>query len=309
MKKCVVIYNPESGYKKNKIDLNYIQSTLKQYNYNTTFIQTKKKGDAKEIVERIDKADLVICAGGDGTLNEAVNGNLQRDTKLLLSHLPIGTVTDIGKLYGFTKNSEEDLNLMLNGDKKNIDICLINNNPFIYVACFGDYTNISYDTPRNFKKKFGRFGYILYALKNIAKKIKRYNIKYVIDGKEFEGKFSFIFVTNTSRVGGIDNIYDDVKLDDNMFEVALCDVKTKGRLLKTFYEIKTKDIRDVSNIKYYRTNNLKIIFDSVPSKSWCIDGEEMKHHSNEFTFSIDKSCYMLLPKVNVPKLFENVDED
>lgn len=309
MKKCVVIYNPESGYKKNKIDTDKVSLLLNEYGYDTFFMKTQKKGDAKNYVRNIDNADLVILAGGDGTLNEGVCGNLQRDDRLLLSHLPIGTVNDVGKLYGFTKKSINDLKLMLDGERRNVDTCLVNDHPFLYVACFGNYTDISYETPRKLKKSFGRFGYIIYAFRKIFKRIKRYNIKYEIDNQVYDGKFSFIFITNTSRVAGVDNIYNDVKLDDNMFEVAFCDVKSKRGLVKTFYDIRTKDIKNVSNIKYYRTNNLKIFFDKIPDASWCIDGEELKIHSKELIFGIDKTNYMLLPKVNISKLFEQKEDN
>ena len=304
MKKCVLIYNPESGKRRKKLKIELTENILNEYGYDVTFIKTLKAGDCMNIIANLDFVDLVIVAGGDGTLNEAISGNLMRENKLLISHLPIGTVTDVGKLYGFTKKITKDLNLMLNGIEKNIDVCLINNKPFIYVACFGNFTNISYDTPRRLKKKFGRFGYILYALKSIKEKIKQYNIQYEIDGLKYEGKFSFMFITNTSRVGGINNIYHDVKLDDNMFEVAFCSVKNKKELIKTLYNIKTKDINNISNIKYYRTNNLKIIFDNVPSASWCIDGEELKHNNKEFNFGVDKSNNVLIPKVNIKKLFK-----
>ena len=300
MKKCVLIYNPESGKRRKKLKIELTENILNEYGYDVTFIKTLKVGDCMNIIANLDFVDLVIVAGGDGTLNEAISGNLMRENKLLISHLPIGTVTDVGKLYGFTKKITKDLNLMLNGIEKNIDVCLINNKPFIYVACFGNFTNISYDTPRRLKKKFGRFGYILYALKSI----KEYNIQYEIDGTKYEGEFSFMFITNTSRVGGINNIYHDVKLDDNMFEVAFCSVKNKKELIKTLYNIKTKDINNISNIKYYRTNNLKIIFDNVPSASWCIDGEELKHDHKEFNFGVDKSNNVLIPKVNIKKLFK-----
>ena len=304
MKKCVLIYNPESGKRRKKLKIELTENILNEYGYDVTFIKTLKVGDCMNIIANLDFVDLVIVAGGDGTLNEAISGNLMRENKLLISHLPIGTVTDVGKLYGFTKKITKDLNLMLNGIEKNIDVCLINNKPFIYVACFGNFTNISYDTPRRLKKKFGRFGYILYALKSIKEKIKQYNIQYEIDGIKYEGEFSFMFITNTSRVGGINNIYHDVKLDDNMFEVAFCSIKNKKELIKAFYNIKTKDINNISNIKYFRTNNLKIIFDSVPSASWCIDGEELKHNNKEFNFGVDKSNNVLIPKVNIKKLFK-----
>lgn len=308
MKKCIVIFNPESGYKKNKIKINQVEKILNENDYEVTFMKTLKKGDAKKFVEKIDYADLVIVAGGDGTLNEAVSGNILRKNKLTISHLPIGTVTDVGKLYGFTKKLDKDLDLMMDGEIKNIDVGLINNIPFLYVACFGNYTNISYQTPRKLKKLFGRFGYILFAIKNIGKRIKKYHIKYIIDNEEKEGNFSFIFITNSTRIAGVNNIFHDVKLDDNKFEIALCDVKTKRDLLKTFYEIRTKDIKDIPNIQYFQTDNIKLIFDKIPSSSWCIDGEELAHKNKEFVLTIDKSINMLLPKKNVDKLFKDCDK-
>ena len=178
MNKCVVIYNPESGYKKNKLNIDLVRDILIKNNCDVTFMKTGKKGDAKEFVKNIDDSDLVIVAGGDGTLNEAISGNIERKNKLLLSHLPVGTTTDVGKLYGFTKHTQKDLELMLDGENKNIDVGLINNIPFIYVACFGNFTNISYETPRKLKKMFGRFGYFLFALKSIGQRIKRYHINY-----------------------------------------------------------------------------------------------------------------------------------
>lgn len=305
MKRCVIIYNPESGYKKNKVNIDIAKKILSDNDYEVLFMKTTKRGDAKEFVKKLNNCDLVIVAGGDGTLNEAISGNIERKEKLLMSHLPVGTVTDVGKLYGFTKNTEKDLKLMLSGEVKNIDVGLINKHPFIYVACFGNFTNVSYETPRKLKRMFGKFGYILFALKSIGQKIKRYHIKYEVDGISDEGDFSFIFITNSSRVAGLNNIYNDVKLDDNKFEIALCDVKTKRNLIKTFYEIRTKDIKDIPNIKYFKTDNLKLVFDKIPTSSWCIDGEELAHENNEFIINIDKSSNMLLPKKNVSKLFED----
>ena len=304
MKKCYIIYNPESGRKKNKLNTDICKTILNENEYEVEFLETHAKGDAKKYLKEIKYADLVIVAGGDGTLNEAVTGNLERKEKLLISHLPLGTTTDVGKLYGFTKNTKKDLNLMLNGEIRNVDIGLINKQPFLYVSCMGNFTEISYETPRKLKSLFGRLGYFLFALKSIGKKLKRYHIKYKVDDIKGEGDFTFIFITNSSRVAGVNNIYHDVKLDDNMFEVALCDVKSKRNLIKTFYEIRTKNIQEIPNIKYFQTNNLKLIFDKIPEESWCIDGEELKPLTNIYTFGIDNSCQVLLPKKNVEKLFE-----
>lgn len=308
MKKCVIIYNPESGYKKNKLNIEVCQDILSKNDYDVSFVKTEKKGDAQEYIYNMKEADLVIVAGGDGTLNEAISGNIKREKPLLLSHLPVGTITDVGKLYGFTKSTSKDLKLMMDGEIRNIDVGLINNIPFVYVACFGNYTNISYETPRKLKKMFGRLGYFLFALRHVGQKIRSYHLKYEIDNNFYEGDFSFIFITNSSRVAGLNNIYDDVKLDDNMFEIALCNVKTRRELIKTFYYLRTKDINTIPNIQYYQTNNLKIHFSEIPEFSWCIDGEEMNHHDCDFSFNINKKVHMLLPKKNLSRLFKDEDK-
>ncbi len=84
MKKCAVIYNPESGYKKNKLDINLVEKILNDNGYSVTFLKTTKKGDARNYVLNLEDVDLVIAAGGDGTLNEVVSGNIKRHEPLLL---------------------------------------------------------------------------------------------------------------------------------------------------------------------------------------------------------------------------------
>ena len=140
-------------------------------------------------------------------------------------------------------------------------------------------------------------------MKQFAGKLKIYNIKYEINDKKYEGKYSFIFITNSSSVAGINNIYPDVKLDDNKFEVLLCDIKSKFELIRKISMLKRMDIRNIPGIEYYETNNIKIEFDKVPSDSWCLDGEEMKHNTKTFKFGISKEINVLMPKKNIDKLF------
>lgn len=305
MRKCVIIMNPASG-KKKKID-NYrdFYDILRKHGYDTEIKFTKRKYDATEIIQELeDDIDLVISAGGDGTLNEVVTGNMQREKKLTLANLPMGTTNDVGNMYGYKKNIYENLELLLNGKQKKIDICYIDETPFVYVACLGDYIDMAYNTPRELKKKYGKIAYIMYGLKQLRNKIHRYDIKYTVDDKEYEGKYSFIFITNSSRIAGMDDVYYDVKLDDNMFEVALADIQTKKDMIKMFVLINTMDVKDIPGITYYQTNNFKIDFITPPKTSWCIDGEEYKSASTHFEFKIDKSTKMLMPKENIKKLFK-----
>ena len=305
LKKCVLVYNPESGKNKTKINKQNLINIARKYNYHLMFKKTKKSGGATKVLERlIDNVDLVIAVGGDGTLHEAIAGNMRRKKKLLISYLPQGTVNDVGRMYGMTRNLEKDLELVLSGSKKNIDTCLINENPFVYVACFGNFVSISFDTPRELKRRFGKLGYIIYALKNHVRKVKQYHLKYIVDGIEEEGDFSFVFVTNTNHVAGVNNIYEDVKLDDGLFEVVLCSAKSVPEIVKLVTTILATNNKKLKNVVYFKTDNLVIEFEKIQKESWCVDGEELKHHTNRFAFSVSKEIDMLIPNKNVEKLFE-----
>lgn len=303
MKKCVMIYNDKSGKNKSDNLVDKFKEIIEEYKYDLEIIHTKRKGHASKIVKELhNNVDLVIAAGGDGTLNEVIRGNLKRDKKLLISQLPLGTTNDVGTMYGYNNDYINDLKMLLNGEEKNIDVCTINKLPFTYCACIGSFVNVSYDTPRRLKEKYGRIGYIIYGLKELKGKLNLYSIKYKVDNKWYMGKYSFIFITNSSRIAGLDAIYDDVKLDDNKFEVLLCQVKSKTELIKTLYLLKTKDISEIPNCEYYKTDNLEIIFDDIPN-SWCLDGEELKHKKFKFKFDISKEMNMLIPRKNIDKLF------
>lgn len=304
MKKCVIIYNRKSGKVKPKQLIGTFYDVVEKNGYELNVITTKRQGDAIDKVRELpDDIDLVIAAGGDGTFDEVINGNMQREKKLLLAQLPLGTTNDIGSMFGLTQNYKRDLEIILKGVKKNIDIIMINGRPFVYVAAFGNYINISFDTPKKWKEIFGRIAYILFGFTEMYEKIRMNKIKYIVNGKEREGEFSFIFITNSSRVGGVDGIYPDMKLDDNKFEVLLCNLKTKPDILKALVYAKTNGVKNVPGCEYYSTSRLDIEFEDVPKHSWGLDGEEFKSKTNRFVFTVDKSTEILIPNKNVKKLF------
>lgn len=300
-------YNYESSqWKKRKIqDYKNFYDILRMHGYDCEIKFTKAKKDATNIIKELpNDIDLVISAGGDGTLNEVVTGNLERTNKLIIANLPMGTTNDVGKMYGLNKSVYENLEKVLNGRPKKIDVCYINETPFVYVACLGDYIDMTYNTPRKLKKKYGKLAYVMYALKQIRNKINIYDIIYKIDGKEYEGTYSFIFITNSSRIAGMPDVYYDVKLDDNMFEVAFANIKTKKEMLKMLIQLTTIDVKDIPGITYYQTDNLEIEFLSKLKTSWCIDGEEYESMNNKFTFKVDKCIKMLTPREKIKKLFQ-----
>ena len=206
MKKCAIIYNPNSGKKANFNVMPQFIEMLNKYGYETTVYCTAYKGHAINIVKELDHVDLLLSIGGDGTFNESVSGNYARKDRLVCAHIPVGTTNDIGVMMGYGKNMLNNLKLTLDGVVKNVDICLINSKPFIYVATIGKFAEIPYETPRELKKKFGYLAYINEGIKSFFDKTKLHDVTYEIDGTRYRGLFSFIIISSANRIAGINNL-------------------------------------------------------------------------------------------------------
>lgn len=304
MKKAVVIYNPKSGLVKN-VNQNLkdiITKIFNEFNYEVKIIITEYKGHAEEIMPILeDDIDLVMSFGGDGTFNEVITGNVQRKKMIPIAHIPSGTANDIGAMYGYTRNMKNNIRLALDGERKNIDICTINETPFVYVAGYGNYTAVSYETRRKFKKYLGYFAYVFRAIKEAFKKQKLHHIVYEVNNERYEGLFSLVLITNATRVGGIDNIYDDVKLDDDQFEVLFCNLLKKRDILKTLVMLGRENINNVPGLFFYKTNNIKLTI--TDPKAWTLDGEKFKLRTNTYEIKNTYKVPIQLPKKNIKKLF------
>lgn len=305
MKKCVLAYNPNSGNGKVKKYLSDIIPIIRDKGYDVDVFCSKYKGHIIEIVRDINKADLVMSFGGDGTFNEAMRGNMLRKNRLVLAHIPVGTTNDVGAMFGYGKNILRNVLMTLEGEVKDVDICMINNIPFIYVAGFGKYMDISYDTPRDLKKKLGYFAYIKEGFKAFFSKVKMYDIGYNIDGKEYRGLFSLILISSANHIAGFSNVYNDVKLDDNKFEVVFCNIKSKREIFKSLYFLTKYDASRVPGFYFYRTNDLKIKFYNKGRECWGIDGERLNDHGEEFEIKIINNVKIMVPLKNIKKLFIN----
>ncbi len=302
-KKCLVVYNPNSGKYNKETTLPKIENLLNKYNYEVEIYETKYKGNATNIVANIEYKDLVVSIGGDGTFNEVMTGNFKREERLTLCHLPSGTTNDIGAMWGYGKNMVNNLKLALEGEVKRIDICTINDRPFVYSAGFGKFMNIPYETPRELKKRLGHLAYISEGIKDIFRKVKLYDITYEIGNETYRGLFSFFLITNANRVAGINNFYKDIKLNDNQFEILMCNITKLKHIVKTLYFFALYDASKIPGFYFYKTDNLKIRFNTQLKKPLCIDGESLEDFSGEYTIKIDHDVHVLMPKKNIKELF------
>lgn len=305
MKKCLVVYNPNSGKYNKEVTLPKIEKILNEYDYDVIIEKTKYKGDATSIVANTGKCDLVVSIGGDGTFNEVMTGNFMRKDRIVLCHLPSGTTNDVGAMWGYGKNMLNNLKLALNGEVKRIDICTINDKPFVYSAGFGKFMNIPYETPRELKKRIGHLAYIREGARDFFRKVKLYDITYEVDNEKYRGLFSFALITNANRVAGINNFYKDIKLDDNKFEVLLCNITKLKDIVKTLYFFALYDASKIPGFYFYQTDNIKIKFNSPLKKPLCIDGESFDDMSGSYNIKIDHDVHVLMPSKNVNNLFVN----
>ena len=303
MKKCTVIINPTSGHGLNQKLAKKIEKVLKEYEYEPNVIITEYAGHAEKIIREVDEG-LVISVGGDGTFYEVMNGNFQRDNQLVLSHIPVGTTNDIGHMYGLTHDIVTNLKLILEGSVHSVDICSINGRCFVYVASFGKFMEIPYETPQKLKHRLGHAAYLMNGARTLFKRTKMYDVTYEIDGVKHTGKYSFLIVSNANRIAGINNFYNEMKLDDHKFEVMFCGIKSLPKLAKAFYTLKTSDISNVQGVETYKTDNLKIWFNDE-FKPWCLDGEKYDSSERYYKIDTDKKVDMLIPNENVDKLFIN----
>ena len=223
MRKLLFIYNPTSGKGKVRSALAEVLDTFTKYGWLVTVYPTQCPGDATRAANELGGGfDRVVCAGGDGTLSETVAGLMELAHPPVLAFLPSGSTNDCGVNLRLPIISERSAALTAGeGFPRPWDIGRLNSRPFVYVAAFGAFTEVAYDTPQDLKNTFGHLAYIMSGIASIPS-ITPYHIKVEYDGQCVEGDFYYGMVCNSYSVGGIKGLPTDrVALDDGLFEVVL----------------------------------------------------------------------------------------
>ena len=224
MKKALLIINPSAGKTKSKTHFFTVAKALSDGDIQPTVFVTREQGDATEKVKAEGAFyDLIVCCGGDGTLNETVNGllSLPAQDRRPLGYVPCGSTNDFAAALGIPLKPENAAALIAAGKTKRIDAGCFNGRFFTYVASFGAFTSVSYDTPQQVKNSLGHFAYILEGAKALGT-IHPYEMEYDCDGVKGRGQFIFGAVSNTTSIGGIYKLpKKEVSLTDGEFELLL----------------------------------------------------------------------------------------
>lgn len=300
--KITVIYNPTSGKGIKKDILKRVEEVFVKNGHEVNFMKTEYPKHAVEMMKTLKDTDLVISMGGDGTFSEVTRGNLTRKKPLILAHIPIGTTNDVGAMYGYGKDIIKNIEDLLKGAIVEIDICYLNDTPFIYSAGFGKFIRVSYDTPRKLKKKYGYLAYLVEGLKEFHGKTKLYDFEVEVGGEKILGRYSLILVSNANRIAGIDHFYKNVKLNDQQFEVLLCNISNKKDIIKGLIALATKKIDKVSGFEFYKTSKLTLTPLSNRELPFSLDGEKFVVESDKICFMPKRTMKIMIPKKNVESL-------
>ncbi len=223
MNQLLFIYNPTSGTGQVKGALAPVLDVFTKAGWLTTSYPTQCKGDAIRVVRELGpRFDRVICAGGDGTLSEAVAGLTGLSDPPPLGYIPFGSTNDCATTFHLPRKPREAALVAAGtGVPVPIDTGRLNGRPFIYVAAFGAFTKVAYDTPQELKNTFGHLAYIFAGIASLPT-IAPYHMRVEFDGQSLEDDFFFGMVSNSQSIGGLKPPKAErVVLDDGLFEVTL----------------------------------------------------------------------------------------
>lgn len=278
-RKVLLVVNPCAGRTKSRADVNEIVECFPDDEYEFTVRATTCQGDATNIVkEELDEHDMVMCCGGDGTLNETVNGVMDMARRVPIGYIPSGSTNDLASTLGIPKDVKDAADLIMSGDMNDYDVGLFNNRYFTYVASFGAFTRSSYATSQKWKNKFGYLAYLPTAVPD-AFNIKRYKLRIEHDGGVIEDSFVFGAISNSTSVGGfIDFDTSKIKLNDGVFELLLCKNIGFSSVIPSLVKVKQRKF-DGNPLIFLHTKKLKVTC-LEGEMDWTLDGEYGGKHKN-----------------------------
>lgn len=274
MKKVLLIVNPVAGKMKAKTTLLDVISVLQKHDMRVTVHITDERGDASVVASKAERHGFkqVICFGGDGTLNETINGLMQSGSDIPLGYIPAGSTNDFASSMKLPSVPKKAAELIANGTATPIDIGSFDGERyFTYVAAFGVFTAASYSVTQDMKNIFGHMAYILGGVKEIGN-IRSYRVKITIDGRVIEDEYMFCAVANSTSLAGIVKLDEKlVDMSDGQFEIGLIKKpKTISELNKIITALTTSHFEN-GGIEFYKASSVTV--ECEGGLDWTLDGE------------------------------------
>ena len=271
-KKLLFLVNPKAGRSKSRGPLFDAVSVFGQAGYLVRVHETTAAGDAARTAAAQGAAyDLVVAAGGDGTLNETVSGLMQLEQPPLLGYLPQGSTNDFAASLHIPGDPAEAARAIVRHQVRTLDIGQWNQRNFVYVASFGAFTRSSYAAPQAAKNALGHFAYILEGMKDLST-LRPYSLRIEADGETLDGDYLFGAVSNSTSIGGLMKLDPArVVLDDGRFELLLIpNPKTPAGLQNLIFALLNQDYTS-GGVVFRHVSHLHL--ETQEDLPWSLDGE------------------------------------
>lgn len=295
-KRLLFIVNPKAGKAQVKNQLLGIIDTFVKAGYEVTTYVTQSKGDAMRAVrDRREGYDLIVCSGGDGTLDEVVTGMVKSRKSLPIGYVPAGSTNDFANSLGLSKNMQKAALTVVEGREFACDIGAFNRDVFVYVAAFGMFTDVSYGTGQEIKNLLGHMAYLLEGVKSLAA-IKAYPMRFSYGDTVIEGNFLYGMVTNSESVGGFKGLTGkNVALNDGELEVTL--IRKPTNLIEMNQLVSAMVDRDMSNDFIYSFKTSKLQVTATEEVAWTLDGEFGGNHKDVLIEDYPQIMRIIVPKI------------
>lgn len=298
MKNMLFIINPFAGQKKGGKHLSDMLLELSKAGLDPIVHITTGQGDATVAAEKYAKdVDLVVCCGGDGTLNETITGVLRAGADTPIGYVPAGTTNDFAANLGLSGNPVQAVTDILEGEPTPYDVGRFNSRYFSYVASFGAFTRSSYNVPQNIKNALGHTAYVLGGISEISQ-IRKEHIRMEIDGQVVEDDFLFGAICNSTSIGGILTLDPkQVDLGDGLLEVML--VRSARNLAEIGECISAvqNQTYNCEMITFRSARQIKITAD--PEMPWTLDGEREDGHQEIMVENLHHAIRMVHRRKNL----------
>lgn len=297
MKNLLFVVNPKAGRTVIKSDLINIIEIFSNAGYAVEVYPTKGQEQTEQYVyENAERFDLVVCAGGDGTLDNTVGGIMMLERKIKkrihMGYIPCGSTNDYARSLKISLDPVQAAKDIVEGDICHVDVGKLENTFFIYVAAFGAFTEISYSTPQNLKNALGHAAYVMEAGKSVLN-MKSYNMKVLFDDDEVEGNFVYGQITNSLSIGGFKNFGSkNMSFSDGKFETVL--IKTPENPLELQRIINSLLMDDLTDEMIVFRESSRVVIKSKEEVPWTVDGEYGGRFKTTRVSNIRKAVSMTL---------------
>ncbi|MBO6158450.1 MAG: YegS/Rv2252/BmrU family lipid kinase [Firmicutes bacterium] len=284
-KNILLIYNPHAGRSVIKQSLHQVIDILSNGGALVTAYPTKAKADALRFVGEIGASserfpyDVVVVSGGDGTLHEVVNAMMQlpEAKRVPIGYIPAGSTNDFATSHLIPTSLESAAKTIVNGQVLPFDIGRFGSRYFTYVAAFGSFTDVTYDTPQEIKNIWGHMAYVIEGARRLPG-YKPEHLRIIADAERFEGDFYLGMIANTTSVGGLQIKGGDISLRDGYSELIL--IRYFQDPLQNLSTLNAVLAQDFSSPAIIYRKAITVRFLSDHSIPWTLDGEYGGEHSD-----------------------------